>query len=457
MSRLFSVDNPAGLVAGSDHGLLGGLSDDDHAIYALLAGRAGGQTLIGDTDANGDLILQSTANAARGDVIVDAAQLRAPSGVALVIARQDGTAWATLSTGVAATTLNFATNVAAGQNFLLLDNATLSFGASNDAQVDWGAGSQATAAALVVAVGVGSAEQGGLVLIVNLAHANQDFDHAAANNPTLIIHSAQDPDSGNDEFIEFAHDGTAARIRTGNALLTIGDSGFTVLALSTGTGGTDAFAITQRANTGGSPSALVVTGAAHTTLTASTEAIAVNLNLSATVQFATGALAAQRAVVVQAPTYAFVGASVITTAATFVITDEPQAGANATLTQSCALLVQAGNVGLFSATPTFGGGAEVMFIGDRTAAPGSNPSGGGILYSESGAGTWRGSGGTTTTFAFADPICDRCGRDFGWQWVNDGTVAGHTGGRLAICGWCLLTMLENQGIDVRECLIGSRS
>ena len=42
-----------------DHDLLTGLSDDDHTIYALLAGRSGGQTLIGGTDSGDDLTLQS--------------------------------------------------------------------------------------------------------------------------------------------------------------------------------------------------------------------------------------------------------------------------------------------------------------------------------------------------------------------------------------------------------------
>jgi len=51
-----------------DHHLATGLSDDDHAQYALLAGRAGGQTAIGDTAASGHLTLQSTAHATRGYV-----------------------------------------------------------------------------------------------------------------------------------------------------------------------------------------------------------------------------------------------------------------------------------------------------------------------------------------------------------------------------------------------------
>lgn len=52
-----------------DHDLLNGLADDDHFQYALLAGRAGGQNIIGGTGAGEALILTSnTAN--DGSVIV---------------------------------------------------------------------------------------------------------------------------------------------------------------------------------------------------------------------------------------------------------------------------------------------------------------------------------------------------------------------------------------------------
>jgi hypothetical protein len=44
----------------------------------------------------------------------------------------------------------------------------------------------------------------------------------------------------------------------------------------------------------------------------------------------------------------------------------------------------------------FGGGQGVIGITDRTTAPTTNPSGGGVLYSEAGALKWRGSSGTVT-------------------------------------------------------------
>lgn len=58
------------LPAGVDHGGLGGLSDDDHSQYVLLAGRSSGQVLTGGTAAGDDLTLRSTTNATKGDVII---------------------------------------------------------------------------------------------------------------------------------------------------------------------------------------------------------------------------------------------------------------------------------------------------------------------------------------------------------------------------------------------------
>lgn len=54
-----------------DHGSVGGLSDDDHTQYTLLAGRSGGQTVSGDTAASGSLSLQSTAHATKGTISLD--------------------------------------------------------------------------------------------------------------------------------------------------------------------------------------------------------------------------------------------------------------------------------------------------------------------------------------------------------------------------------------------------
>jgi len=58
-----------------------------------------------------------------------------------------------------------------------------------------------------------------------------------------------------------------------------------------------------------------------------------------------------------------------------------------------------GNIGLFTTSGSFGSGEDVIFIANRTTAPTSNPTGGGILYVESGALKFRGSSGTVSTIA----------------------------------------------------------
>lgn len=78
----------------------------------------------------------------------------------------------------------------------------------------------------------------------------------------------------------------------------------------------------------------------------------------------------------------------------------------------------------------------------NSTAPGSNPSGGHYLYAESGALKGRGSSGTVTTIAAAEPHCPRCGADFALEWVNP-----LYGGRLAICVKCLTEALTQAGIS----------
>lgn len=59
---LRSVSNlPSGTYVATAHGALTGLLNDDHTQYALLAGRAGGQTLIGGDGTTDDLILRTTS------------------------------------------------------------------------------------------------------------------------------------------------------------------------------------------------------------------------------------------------------------------------------------------------------------------------------------------------------------------------------------------------------------
>ncbi|ANS05698.1 hypothetical protein [uncultured Mediterranean phage] len=104
--------------------------------------------------------------------------------------------------------------------------------------------------------------------------------------------------------------------------------------------------LVENVNTSGTPTALTVTGAAHTTLATTVEAPGVLFDASATKQWATGAITSQREFKFLAPTYGFVGASTITTAATVYIDAAPTAGTNATLTDTHALWVDAGTTRL---------------------------------------------------------------------------------------------------------------
>jgi hypothetical protein len=51
-----------------DHGILQGLTDDDHTQYVLLAGRSGGQTIYGSTVTAENLILRANSVATNGNV-----------------------------------------------------------------------------------------------------------------------------------------------------------------------------------------------------------------------------------------------------------------------------------------------------------------------------------------------------------------------------------------------------
>jgi len=122
--------------------------------------------------------------------------------------------------------------------------------------------------------------------------------------------------------------------------------------------------IEPQANTSGSLNDIYYEAPGHTGLTASTEVESVHFDMSATKQWAAGALATQRFFRVDAPTVAFAGASTLTDAATMYIGGAPAEGTNATITNAYALWVDDGaarldgdldhrgsNVGFYGATP----------------------------------------------------------------------------------------------------------
>lgn len=98
----------------------------------------------------------------------------------------------------------------------------------------------------------------------------------------------------------------------------------------------------------------------------------------------------------------------------------------------------------------FGEGAGVIGIANAGTNPSTNPIAGGVLYSDSGAGKWRGSGGTTTTFGPAEPHCPRCDMDYAVEYENDKY------GHFAVCMPCLLEEINRLGGKLKNVMIPHR-
>lgn len=92
----------------------------------------------------------------------------------------------------------------------------------------------------------------------------------------------------------------------------------------------------------GAPAIETITGAADTNQTASTDKHTVFWNLARTVQFATGAKAAQSEVFIDRPTYTAVGSTTCTNCSTVTIVGAPVASTNMTITERDAFWVQSG-------------------------------------------------------------------------------------------------------------------
>lgn len=104
---------------------------------------------------------------------------------------------------------------------------------------------------------------------------------------------------------------------------------------------TGGHAFTGTVNTSGARQFFTITPSANTGSTASTEINKFAYN-TYTQSWATGALTTQREFCIFAPTYAFTGASTITTAATVYIDGPPIAGTNATITTGHPLWIDSG-------------------------------------------------------------------------------------------------------------------
>lgn len=160
-------------------------------------------------------------------------------------------------------------------------------------------------------------------------------------------------DSNGNELFLFTATGSAvneltiANAATGNAPTISATGGDTNIGLTLSPKGAGIVDVSASARTGTAANVFRILTPADTALTASTQSVLNQFggNTSGTTvtrQFSTGALTTQRENVFVAPTYAFVGASTITTAATVSITGAPTSGTNATITNALALNVEAG-------------------------------------------------------------------------------------------------------------------
>lgn len=202
----------------------------------------------------------------------------------------------------------------------LPDGVRLGFGnvvGTPDATIEW------NTTQTVDGLFVGLSDAQNTLIVAETGDRAFDFAHGAQTNPTLFVHSAV---QNTTQWLSLAHNQTNAVLSTGAGSLTFTPAGAGLI-------------LTQTVQTSGAPTALLVTGAAHTSLTASTEVPGIDFDLDATKQWATGALTTQREIVIRAPTYGFVGASTLTTATTVEITGAPSAGTNATITNASAFTV----------------------------------------------------------------------------------------------------------------------
>jgi len=82
----FKYVGTKGVSSIASHSSLADLNVDDHIQYALLAGRSGGQNAIGGTDANDNLVLESTSDVTKGHVeISETTDSAGPSSGALQV------------------------------------------------------------------------------------------------------------------------------------------------------------------------------------------------------------------------------------------------------------------------------------------------------------------------------------------------------------------------------------
>lgn len=334
---------------------------DEVAIVDIDAPAAAGAnasiTLAASLRVGGDILPAATntvnvGGATRALASVRTRSMQADTGQALVIRRQDGSAWATTDTGTSSTVVGSIQTNFSG-TLLMLDNITNSFGTGSDVQKRWST-VQANNA-MMMATGVNSAATSGNWIFTTVANIANEHGLAAVATPRLAIFSAADMSvAGNrTQYVQMYHDGSSGYFITGTGTILIRPGGFTLYTLNSGVGSAVAHSLAQNASTSGTPTGILFTAGAHTAL-ANAETIDQNWNNARTVQF-TGntTLATQRSCVIQAPTYASDTATkLLTTAVSVAITATPAAGTNVEIRNPIALQV-GGTVSVGATAATF--------------------------------------------------------------------------------------------------------
>lgn len=206
----------------------------------------------------------------------------------------------------------------------------------------------ATDAAEVAQRQVSLMNAGALSTVLTLAQSTNFPVGGSAAAPTLTVGPSRAGISGFGGALVFCFNGAQIGFWNGGSLTSsvpiasAGGLSGTTGAFSSDITGSGRLVMTPGATSSGALTKISMTPSADTGTTASTEAFDIDFDLSRTRTWSTGALTTQRAVRLKGPTYAFVGASTITSAATLAIESAPTAGANATITNSYALWVQAG-------------------------------------------------------------------------------------------------------------------
>jgi hypothetical protein len=225
---------------------------------------------------------------------------------------------------------------------------------------------------------------------------------AAVTSSLSLNNSGGSINIGNNADAQALNIGTGAAART----IAIGNqTGATTLGFNYGTGGA---VFSQGAATSSTPAPWTFTGAAHTGL-ANAEVTDANWNLARTVSFSGGggAIANQRAIRIQAPTYAAAAAQTITTASTVEISGQPSQGANVTISP-VGLAAGAYALNVSSGNSRFGGS---VYVRDTATAPGvqgiyyTDSSGNGFrAYQLTAATTWFDNVGSSTGFMFSGNV-----------------------------------------------------